>query len=182
MTQTKTTKRRGGGGKLTRSEQVSIRLDPKLRFAAELAASKERRTLSSFIEWAVERAVKEIPLVCREGQWQTADVVTHNVWDLDEAYRFSLLGMHYPELLTYEDQKLWKFICEFGVYVPAIGLAARFINPEKKGAFLNLIQPFWEEIKACSAGRFDRSELDALVVDHIINLPENQHLKDKYGA
>ena len=182
MTQTKTTKRRGGGGKLTRSEQVSIRLDPKLRFAAELAASKERRTLSSFIEWAVERAVKEIPLVSREGQWLTADVVTHNVWDLDEAYRFSLLGMNYPELLTYEEQKLWKFICDFDVHVQTIGLKARFVDPERIRANIKLVQTFWEEIKACSAGKLDRSELDALVVEHIVNLPENQHLKDKYGA
>lgn len=182
MAEKQTTKRRGGGGKLARSEQVSIRLDPKLRFAAELAASKERRTMSSFIEWAVERAVKEIPLVNREGEWLTADVVTHNVWDVDESYRFTLLGMHYPELLTYEEQKLWKFICEFGVYVPAIGLAARFITPEKNGAFANLIQPFWNEIKACSEGKLDRKELDALIVNHIVNLPENQHLKDKYGA
>lgn len=55
-------KRKGGGGKLSRSEIVTVRLDPKLRFAVELAARKQRRTASSFIEWAVEEAIKRLPL------------------------------------------------------------------------------------------------------------------------
>ena len=106
------TKRRGGGGKLARSEQVSIRLDPKLRFAAELAASKERRTLSSFIESAVERAVKEVGVTyCNiDKRHITADEVTRKVWDVDEVSRFTAMGIYYPELLTHDEQKKWKFI------------------------------------------------------------------------
>ena len=41
-----------GGSKLNRTETVTIRLDPKLRYLTELAARKQRRTVSSFIEWA----------------------------------------------------------------------------------------------------------------------------------
>jgi hypothetical protein len=37
--------KRKGGGKLSRSETVTVRLDPKLRYLAELAALKQRRTL-----------------------------------------------------------------------------------------------------------------------------------------
>lgn len=54
-------KRPTGGGKLSRSEVVSIRLDPRLRFGAEMAAAKCRRTLSSFTEWAIEEALKKPP-------------------------------------------------------------------------------------------------------------------------
>ena len=39
--------RKAGGGKLSRSETVTVRLDPKLRYLAELAARIHRRTLSS---------------------------------------------------------------------------------------------------------------------------------------
>lgn len=45
--------------KLGRSEVVSIRLDPRLKFGAEIAATKCRRTLSSFTEWAIEEALKK---------------------------------------------------------------------------------------------------------------------------
>lgn len=34
-------------GKLTRTEVVPVRFDPKLKMAAELLAARERRTLSS---------------------------------------------------------------------------------------------------------------------------------------
>jgi hypothetical protein len=54
--------RKGGGSKLFRTELVSVRIDPKLRFAVELAARKQRRTSSSFVEWAIEEAVKRLPL------------------------------------------------------------------------------------------------------------------------
>ena len=55
-------KRKGGGGKLARSETVTVRLDPKLRYLAELAARKQRRTVSSFIEWAVEQSFSGVNL------------------------------------------------------------------------------------------------------------------------
>jgi len=54
--------RGGGGGKLNRSETVTIRLDPKLRYLTELAARQQRRTLSSFIEWAIDSALKDVVL------------------------------------------------------------------------------------------------------------------------
>ena len=49
--------RKGGGGKLSRSETVTVRLDPKLRYLAELAARLHRRTLSSYIEWSIKEAL-----------------------------------------------------------------------------------------------------------------------------
>ncbi len=70
-------KRKGGGGKLSRSEVVTVRLDPKLRFAADLAARKQRRTLSSFIEWAVEKTVQGVD-IAHEGE--TAFDAIHIAW------------------------------------------------------------------------------------------------------
>ncbi|MDD5036669.1 MAG: hypothetical protein PHE55_18170 [Methylococcaceae bacterium] len=102
-------KRRGGGGKLARTENVQVRLDPRLRFAAELAAGKERRTLSSFIEWVVDRAVKEVTVTRdKDGKSITAAAVVDKVWDIDDDVRFVELATHFPELLTYEEQSQWK--------------------------------------------------------------------------
>lgn len=112
------TKRGGRGGKLARSEVVQVRLDPKLRFAAELAAAKERRTLSSFIEWAVERAVRDIVVHYEpsggEGAFygHTAEAVTNSVWDVNEIDRFVNLARRYPGLLTHDEARRWKFIKE----------------------------------------------------------------------
>ncbi len=45
-----------------RTETIGFRLEPKLQFAAELAARKQKRSLSNFIERAVEEAVKNVTL------------------------------------------------------------------------------------------------------------------------
>lgn len=105
-----------GGGKLSRSETISVRLDPKLRCAAELAARKQRRTLSSFIEWAVEEAVDGLIIYSNENVTFSAADAAQQVWDVDEADRFARLALHFPMFLTHDEERLWKIICENGYF------------------------------------------------------------------
>lgn len=108
-----TAKKKAGGGKLTRSEIVTVRLDPKLRFGLELAARKQRRTASSFVEWAVEQTLKNETI--GEGmELMPALKALDRVWDTDESDRFVRLALYFPELLTHEEQVLWKLIREYG--------------------------------------------------------------------
>lgn len=104
----------GGGAKTSRSETVTVRLDPKLRYCAELAARKQRRTLSSFIEWAVQESLAYVEL--GEGfescAPDTIKDMADSLWDVDEPDRFIKLVLRYPELLTHEEQVLWKLIRE----------------------------------------------------------------------
>ena len=103
----------GGGGKLTRSETVTVRLDPKLRYLADLAARKQRRTLSSYIEWAIEDSLYRTNLY-PNGDTSLADEAT-NLWDVDEADRFAKLALRHPDLLTHEEQVRWKLVRENGL-------------------------------------------------------------------
>src|ERR1700737_4474950 len=107
------TKRRSGGGKLSRSETVTVRLDPKLRYLAELSARKQRRTLSSYIEWAIEDSLNHTVLDVNRQQFSVADEI-EALWDVDEADRFAKLALRHPDLLTHEEQVLWKLIRENG--------------------------------------------------------------------
>ncbi|MSR09705.1 MAG: hypothetical protein EXR82_09350 [Gammaproteobacteria bacterium] len=109
---TKRNSQRSGGGKLSRSETVTVRLDPKLRYLAELAALKQRRTLSSFIEWAVDDALKRLPLRDDHNGSVTIADEAPILWDVAEPDRFIKLALRYPELLDHEQQKLWKIIRE----------------------------------------------------------------------
>lgn len=108
-------KRKGGGGKLARSETVTVRLDPKLRYLAELAARKQRRTLSSYIEWAIEDSLnRTVLLENHNGEDITLAGEVSNLWDVDDADRFAKLALRYPELLTHEEQVRWKLVRENG--------------------------------------------------------------------
>jgi predicted HicB family RNase H-like nuclease len=106
--------KRGGGGKLSRTETVTVRLDPKLRYLADLAARKQRRTLSSFIEWAIEENLKNIHLDDAGDVSNSIASQATELWDVDAPDRFAKLAVHCPELLTHDEQVLWKLIRENG--------------------------------------------------------------------
>jgi hypothetical protein len=108
----------GGGSKLSRSETVTVRLDPKLRYLAELASRKQRRTVSSFIEWAIEDSLNRIIIYDGTGHNGDDDLSIADqssaLWDVDEPDRFVKLASRYQELLTHDEQILWKLIRENG--------------------------------------------------------------------
>lgn len=104
---------RKGGGKLSRSETVTVRLDPKLRYLAELAARRQRRTVSSYIEWAIEDSLKHFSLHLN-GNGVLADE-SEALWDVDDADRFARLALRHPDLLTHDEQVLWKLVRENGL-------------------------------------------------------------------
>ncbi len=103
-------KRKGGGSKLLRSMTVTVRMDPQLRFAAELASRVQRRTVSSFIEYAVQEAVAREKTEFGKQDGPSIHDVATECWDVDDADRFVKVARHYPELLNFEEQKIWKFI------------------------------------------------------------------------
>ena len=103
-------KRKGGGGKLTRSQTVTVRLDPKLRYLAELAARQQRRTVSSYVEWAIEDSLNRVYLDSNN----TIGELGSYLWDVDEPDRFAKLALTNEYLLTHEEQVLWKLIRETG--------------------------------------------------------------------
>ena len=110
-------KAKSRGGKLGRSETVTVKLDPKLRYFAELAARKQRRTVSSFIEWAIEESLKQIQL----SEGGTEGGLSHfswatELWDVDEADRFAKLAFRFPYMLTHDEQMLWKLVRENGFF------------------------------------------------------------------
>jgi hypothetical protein len=92
---------------------ITIRLDPRLKYLAELAARRQRRPLSSYVEWAIEQSLNHVHPSYRFDKTSFADVASL-LWDVDEADRFARLALEYPELLNHEEQVLWKLIRECG--------------------------------------------------------------------
>ena len=151
-------KRKVGGGKLARSETVTVRLDPKLRYLAEIAARKQRRTLSSFIEWAVEESLSTVNLVEEDGDdedsyrhslsvWSASDCL----WDVDEADRFVKLATQFHGLMTYEEQAIWKSINE----------ETCLFLPQPQGAKTlqrDLLKLIWENLQAYANKEISKEE------------------------
>jgi hypothetical protein len=114
---------RSGGGKLNRSETVTVRLDPKLNYLCELAARAQRRTKSSFIEWAVAEALGSVvlPEVKEQTDIGTFSDVTlrewaSTLWQVDEPDRIVSLALKAPALLNHEEQLVWRLVRENGYF------------------------------------------------------------------
>jgi len=131
------TKKASGGGKLSRSEVVTVRFDPKVRYALDLAARAQRRTVSSLIEWAVDRALHEVTTQAPNGQETKITDLLNQIWDVDESDRFLNLAITAPELLTFEEQKILKHMRGFSHLWDG--------NEPKRKA----IRDDWEKLKVC---------------------------------
>lgn len=162
--------RKASGGKLTRSETVTVRLDPKLRYLAELAARKQRRTVSSFIEWAIEDSLGRVELYQGSGYNDPSIYVKdeiNNLWDVDEADRFCKLAAHYPELLTHDEQRLWKLIKELDYSITGekeeqtwrLFINERPIYPE--------IRKLWDSLQDYLNGHLNYEELLKIMQEKI---------------
>lgn len=164
--------KRKGGAKTSRSETVTVRLDPMTRYLAEIAARIQHQTLSSFIDSAVSMAVNEVRFA---SIWRNLDEegttiadMAPALWDVDPAERFVRLAILNPYLLTHDEQMLWKIIGDSGVVKPAL------FYQEEDGTFLARKKPdwywlehvgfprlrdHWETLVKISAGELSRANL-----------------------
>ena len=161
-------KKKVAGGNLTRSQVVTVRLDPKLKFAAELAARKQRRTISSFIEWAVEQAIGHIEITAGDtnNSGDTIQDALVRVWDVEKADRVAKLAIYYPQLLSYEEEQIWKIIRECGHFWEG-GSKPDTNNSYnlQKTLHFDRVRKQWEELKNIINGETSSEVLKSLPVD-----------------
>jgi predicted transcriptional regulator len=146
-------------GKTARTEIVGVRLDPRLRYLSEIAARRQRRTLSSFIEGALEDSLERITLRDMQGREKTIAQESGNLWDIDESDRFVYLAQHYPDMLTYDEQRVWKLVCENNYVMWA--------EREEDGTMhyeiaLTRLREHWDNFCAVARGESDKSILPTL--------------------
>jgi hypothetical protein len=159
--------RKAGGGRLSRSETVTVRLDPKLRYLAEIASRAQRRTLSSYIESALMDSIEGESI---RPSWlkSSTQVSDHTIgsesaylWDVDEADRFSRLAVRYPSLLTHDEQVLWKLIRESDFFWRGRGNGTEAADEAALLASIKFdqLRKYWEVLKAVAAGDRKVSDL-----------------------
>lgn len=134
-------KRKGGGAKISRSETVSVRFDPRLRWLAEIAARIQRRSVSSYIEAAVEQNLHDV-LLEKEPRVSVADNAKL-LWKMSEAARLARLSRLYPHLLTHEEEKWVRAALQAH---KALGITSRDEDDQ-----VDYLQPYWEFIKKAAS-------------------------------
>jgi hypothetical protein len=136
-------------------------MDPKLRFLVEVAARAQRRTVSSFIEWAIEQVLERVIVMSYAEAEVSLDFLSEFVWDPDEADRFAKLALYFPSLLTYEEQLLWKRIRECEAVWRADFQTRRTMTVNEQEATLDYpqLRLYWNALKQVALGEADASML-----------------------
>jgi predicted transcriptional regulator len=95
-----------------KTEALSIRIDPRLRFGLELVARNQRRSVTGVVEWAIESYLNEQQIDRLNQHSQTFADVTRQAWSDNEVERLANLGTQFPELMTYEESRMWRVISQ----------------------------------------------------------------------
>lgn len=155
-----------------RTEVFAMRLDPKLKYLAEIAARKQRRSLANFIEWSLEQALGMVKIVETEEFHRSVLDEANELWDLEPSDRFIKLAEKYPDLLNYEEQLIWKAIFEVTaheVHKDAEG-KTQFIHSNlvngtgsNKTADRSSVKECWPELVGYADGTVSIEELKTVI-------------------
>jgi uncharacterized protein (DUF1778 family) len=144
-----------------RSQVVGVRLDPRTRYLADVAARVQRRSLSGFIEVAILEALERQKIRPRELHSSSVIDVADQIWSPSEPRRFIALATRFPELLTYEEQMMWATIEECAYFWPGFWGQSNNVrdqenwrwNTEESEALLDeFVVEQWDKLQKIGAG------------------------------
>ncbi|MGO3029124.1 hypothetical protein [Pseudomonas helleri] len=92
---------------------VSLRIDPKVKYAIDLLAREQKRTITGVVEWAVMQAIRAHKMpgyVGNDDEALSLYDFLEMAWSPIEAHRIVALGTHKESLLTFEESCLYKVV------------------------------------------------------------------------
>ena len=98
---------------------LTVRIDARSRYGLDLLSRIKRRSISEIVVSELKEILdKELPASRIEG----AEVpLLDAAWDVFGPDRVVKLALYAPELLTEDEQKIWRVISENQSYVPRRG-------------------------------------------------------------
>ncbi len=88
---------------------VSFRLEPRTKFAAEILARSQHRSLAGTVEWAISKALASQDVTTGFGTG-TLQQLVDRVWSPDDLERVIYLGAHADHLLNHEESCVWAVV------------------------------------------------------------------------
>lgn len=102
-----------------KTEALTLRLDPKVRFLIDLLARQKRQSITGVIESAIETYASNFLIEADlwseedgEEKQQTVSMyrLSKELYSTDDSWRFMMLVWHCPRLLSYEELRLKETI------------------------------------------------------------------------
>lgn len=151
--------RKKGAKSAARTELVAIRFDPETKYMMEIAAKVQRRSIANYVEWAVEESLKQAVVYSDGDNDKTVADLRRELWDPIESDRFCILASWFPNLITHDEQLLWKLISEVWTLVmPAQDASGPFKGFRIGLPRLEFVRKHWELLKHSAAEELPASE------------------------
>ncbi|EGH00972.1 hypothetical protein PSYAE_03197 [Pseudomonas amygdali pv. aesculi str. 0893_23] len=165
---------------------VSLRVDPAIKYAIDIAARIQKRTVTGVVEWSVERALADVKMpvdfMVMNDQFKpempepqsVMEAVKERLWSPDDATRLVRLAFECPSLLTFEEGLIWESIRlspPFWRFTPRVVTEA---SPWKN-ARLEVISKYWSKL----VGRIQEAGGIVQVTYEDVELPTPLELEER---
>lgn len=88
-----------------KTDALSIRIDPRLKYGLDLASRVQRRPVTSVVEWAIAEALANERVRDKNGHEWTLKDASGVIWSDNELERLLALWFNFPDLLDYEESR-----------------------------------------------------------------------------
>ena len=145
-----------------KTESVTVRLDPKVRFALELLSRVEHRSVTGVVQAALEARFRGTK-ISGESYGETVQELVEGVYRTDEVERFVKMAERAPKLLDFEERRLWESIWA----TPDLWNAP----PQRRGPEnldIEMLKLHWAEVKELVQQHADEATVQAIPMDFTI--------------
>jgi hypothetical protein len=156
-----------------KGENINIRIDPKLKYGLELLARRQHRTLTSVVEWAIGKALRDEKEGLSYRQWAICEAgypdldqpytvfLLDKIWSPDPLIRFLNLVYHDEALLSYEEGVIWDIISNnFHYWSGKFDGTYYSWDPSLRGHLrLDQVRADWQVLNDIAAGQSNREDL-----------------------
>ena len=151
--------KRAPRGEQTKSESVTARLNPKIKFGLEMLARQQRRSVSAVLETLLEKALTDAK----------PDLDVDQLWHPSEGIR--VLKLYRSPggrgLLTYEEARALEFlplVLDAQARSDVEAVAAGMTATSEQSVSLLALETLWPQLKSLAAqtGGFEQSQVEGL--------------------
>ena len=126
---------------------VSMRLDPKMKYLIDLLARDQKRTITGVIEWAlVKAASQELVIGDGYGDSETFAQAIDDLWSTDEAIRLVKLAIYRQSLLDYDEMRIWETIRASSNFWKIIVSSIPAHSIQYEHIYIYLLQKHWDSL------------------------------------
>ena len=146
--------RKAEKGSQTKVEALTMRVNPKLKYGLELLCRKQHRTLTSVMERALSSLLNDsedgLAIDNSKGFTLVEPVLMlDRLWDPNESIRLIRLAYDWRQLMSYEEELIWKTICDNAYYWVGSRASGEFIWDIRDESCLNIqkVNSDWNILK-----------------------------------